>query len=77
MNWKGSGRKRSWPNFKVLYRNSPGRTEKNTKTLNQDIRSPGRDLKPGPLEYEAGPRTRRPVSDELQRTHITIPNSYV
>jgi hypothetical protein len=29
MNWKGSGRKRSWPNFKVLSRNSPGGIEEN------------------------------------------------
>jgi hypothetical protein len=28
-NWKGFGRKRSWPNFKVLSRHSPGGTEKN------------------------------------------------
>jgi hypothetical protein len=27
MNWKGFGRKRSWPNFKVLPWHSPGRTE--------------------------------------------------
>jgi hypothetical protein len=27
MNWKGCGRKRSWPNFKVLSRHLSGRTE--------------------------------------------------
>jgi hypothetical protein len=31
-NWKGFGRKRSWPNFKALYRNSLGVTEKNHET---------------------------------------------
>jgi hypothetical protein len=29
MNWKRFGRKRSWPHFKVLFRNSRGGTEKN------------------------------------------------
>jgi hypothetical protein len=33
MNWKGLGKKRSWPIFNVLYRNLPGGTEKTTKTL--------------------------------------------
>jgi hypothetical protein len=27
MNWKGFGRKQPWPNFKVIYRHSSGRTE--------------------------------------------------
>jgi hypothetical protein len=36
MNWKGFGRKLSWPNFKVLFRHSPGGTEKITKSLNED-----------------------------------------
>jgi hypothetical protein len=29
MNWKGFGRKRPWPNSKVLSRHSPGGTEYN------------------------------------------------
>jgi hypothetical protein len=29
MNWKEFGRKRSWPNLKVLSRHSPGKTEVN------------------------------------------------
>jgi hypothetical protein len=44
MNWKGSGRKRSRHNFKVLSKHSPGVTEENHENLNQDSRSPGRDL---------------------------------
>jgi hypothetical protein len=28
-NWKGFGRKRSWPTYKVPYRHSPGGTEEN------------------------------------------------
>jgi hypothetical protein len=42
MNWKGFGRTQSWPNFKVLFRHSPGGTEENhEKTVNQDSPSPG------------------------------------
>jgi hypothetical protein len=29
MNWKGFGRKQSWPNFKALSWHSPGGTKKN------------------------------------------------
>jgi hypothetical protein len=54
MNWKGFGRKRSWPNFKELSRNSPGRTEESHINSSQDSQSPGRDLNPGRPEYEAG-----------------------
>jgi hypothetical protein len=50
MNWKGFGKKRSSPNFKVLFRHSPGVTEGNLETLNHDIRSQGRDMKPEPPE---------------------------
>jgi hypothetical protein len=53
VNWKGCGRKRSWPNFKILSRHSPGRTEENHKTIRIAGRW-GRDLKPEPAEYEAG-----------------------
>jgi hypothetical protein len=60
MNWKGFGRKLLWPDFKVLSQHSRGGTEENHKTRSQYRRSPGRDLKPGPLEYEAGMSTTRP-----------------
>jgi hypothetical protein len=50
MTWKGLRRKRSWPSYKILSRNWPGGTEEN---LNQDSRSPGRDLNLGPPEYES------------------------
>jgi hypothetical protein len=36
MNWKGFGRKWSWPNFKVLSWFSRGETEKNHKKVSQD-----------------------------------------
>jgi hypothetical protein len=52
INWKGFGRMRSWPNFKVLSRHSPGGLWKSTKNLSQDRRSPGRDLNSGTPEYE-------------------------
>jgi hypothetical protein len=55
MNWKGFGRKRSWTNFKVLSRHSTGGTvENHKKTLFKIAGRRGRDLNPGPLDYEAG-----------------------
>jgi hypothetical protein len=39
MTWKRFGRKRSWPNFKILSRNSPGGTAEN--------RPPGLIIEPG------------------------------
>jgi hypothetical protein len=72
INWKGCGRKRSWPNSKALSRNLPGGTEENHEKISQDIRSPGSDLNPGPPEYEAGVLTTRPrrsVSTVSNNTH--------
>jgi hypothetical protein len=45
INWEGFGRRRSWPNLKVLSLHSPGGTEANYEN-SQDGRSPGRDLNP-------------------------------
>jgi hypothetical protein len=53
MNWKGSGRKRSWTFFGAIPAFS-GETEENHENLSHNSRSPGRDLNPGPPEYEAG-----------------------
>jgi hypothetical protein len=48
----------------IILRYYPGigleELRKTTKNLNQDSRFPGRDLKPGPTEYEAGVLTTRP-----------------
>jgi hypothetical protein len=60
MNFKGFEMKRSWLNFKMLSWNSPGGTEENNKTLNQDRRTPGRDFKQGTPEYEKSVLTIRP-----------------
>jgi hypothetical protein len=60
VNWNGCGRKLSWPNFKVLSRSLPGRTEKNRENFSQDSRSSGRDFNLGHPEYEAGALTTRP-----------------
>jgi hypothetical protein len=46
-NWKGFGRKRSWPNFKVLSRQSPGGNEENHENLNQDSRPLGPRIETG------------------------------
>jgi hypothetical protein len=43
--------------------------EKITKNLSQDSRSPSRDLKPGPPEYEAGALTTQP--------RRSVPSTYV
>jgi hypothetical protein len=59
MKWKRFGRKRSCSYFNVLSGiRLEGRT-KIMKNLSQDSRSPGRDLKPGSPEYEAGVLTTR------------------
>jgi hypothetical protein len=60
MNWKGCGKKRSWPNLRLYPRICLEGLRKTTKNLSQDSRYPGRDLKPGPPEYEAGALTTRP-----------------
>jgi hypothetical protein len=44
---KGYGRKRSWPNFKVLSRHSPRGTKENHEKFNQDSRSPEPRIEPG------------------------------
>jgi hypothetical protein len=69
MNWKGCGRKRSWPNLRYYSGICQERLRKTTKNLSQDSRSLGRDLNPGRPEYEAGvltTRSRRPVTAGLQ-----------
>jgi hypothetical protein len=53
--WK----KRSWPNFKVLSRHLSGGTEESHE-MPQSSRSQGRNLNPGPPEYESGVLTTRP-----------------
>jgi hypothetical protein len=67
MNWKGYGRKLSWPDFKVLYRDILMKT---TKNLRQNSRSPGRELNSGPLEYEAGVLTT--LSREVRCVHVRV-----
>jgi hypothetical protein len=62
MNWKGCGRKRSWPNLRYYPGICLEGLTKTTKNLSQHSRSPGRDLNPGPPEYEAGVLTTRTLS---------------
>jgi hypothetical protein len=56
--WKGCGRKRSWPNLKYYLGIGLEGLRKTTKNLSQHSRSPGRDLNPGPPEYEGVLSTR-------------------
>jgi hypothetical protein len=51
--------------FSALSQYSKGGTEKNTKNLSQDCRSPGRDLNKGPPEFEARMLTSRPQRSAL------------
>jgi hypothetical protein len=60
MNWKGYGRKRSWPDWRYYPGICLERLRKTTKNLSQDIPSMGRDLNAGPPEYEVGVLTNRP-----------------
>jgi hypothetical protein len=61
-NWKESWRKRPWPNLRYCPGICLQGLRKTTRNLNQDSRSPQRDLNPGPLEYEAGVLISRPRS---------------
>jgi hypothetical protein len=70
IHWKRFGRKRSWANFKVLPRHSPGGTEENHENLSRDSRSPGRHLNPGPHEYEAGNHTITTFVSVLKRMDL-------
>jgi hypothetical protein len=51
VNWKRCGSQRSWPDFKVLSRHSPGRTKENHEELRTAGRR-GRDLNPEHPVYE-------------------------
>jgi hypothetical protein len=60
MNLKGFGRKPSWPNLRYYPGIRVVRLRKTTKPMSQGSRSPGRDLNPGPPEYEAVVLTTKP-----------------
>jgi hypothetical protein len=51
-NWRGFCRKRLWPNYNIVSRNSLG-LRKSMKTLNQDSRSPGPRFEPGILRIRS------------------------
>jgi hypothetical protein len=60
MSWKVCERNRSRPNLRNYTDICLEVLRKTTKDFCQDIRSPGRDLNPGPPEYEAGMLTTWP-----------------
>jgi hypothetical protein len=53
MNWKGCGRKRSWPNLRYYLGICLG-LRKTTKNLSQNSQALGKDFNSGSSEYEAG-----------------------
>jgi hypothetical protein len=69
MGWKWFGSKKLQPNFKGLPWNLPGGTKENHENLSQDSQSLGRDLNPGPPEYEADVLTDWPqtFSNNIER----------
>jgi hypothetical protein len=52
--WKGCGRKRSWPNLRYYPGICPEGLRKRMKNLSHYSRSAGRDLNMVRTEYEAG-----------------------
>jgi hypothetical protein len=50
MNWKGFGRKQTWPNGRYCLEG----LRKIMKNLSQDSQSPHQDLNLGPPKYKAG-----------------------
>jgi hypothetical protein len=61
MNGKGFGRKRSWPNSKVLSWHYPAGTDEIHEEMSVRIAGRrGRDLNLGTPEYKAGVLTTRP-----------------
>jgi hypothetical protein len=56
MSWEGCGKKRSWPILTYYPEICQEGLWKIAKDLSRDNQSPGRDLNPVPLKYEAGPR---------------------
>jgi hypothetical protein len=60
MNWKGYGKKQSWPNLGYYPGICLEGLRKTTKSFSENSRFPGRDLNAGPSVYEAGVLTTRP-----------------
>jgi hypothetical protein len=54
MNWKGYGRKWSWPNLKYYAGTCLEGLKKTTKTLTQDEQSVGKDLNLEPSYMKQG-----------------------
>jgi hypothetical protein len=54
MNWKGCGRRQSWPNLRYYPGSCLEGLRKTAKTLSQNSWSPGPDLNQKLSKYEAG-----------------------
>jgi hypothetical protein len=59
VNWKGCGRKHSWPNLRYYPKICQEGLRENMKNFSQDSQCPGQDLNPVSPKYEAGVLTTR------------------
>jgi hypothetical protein len=75
MDLNGFRRKRSRPNFKYYPGIRLGGLRKTAKPLSHDNRSPGRDLNPGPSEYEVTVLITRPLRS-VTTARERMPRSY-
>jgi hypothetical protein len=60
VNWKGCGRKRSWPKLRYYPGICLEGPRKTTKNINQNSRSPGWNLNSEPPEHDVRALTTRP-----------------
>jgi hypothetical protein len=66
MNWTGRGRKESWPNARYYLYIFLEELRKTTKNFSQDSQSLGKDMNPGPLEYEIRVITTQPLHSVIR-----------
>jgi hypothetical protein len=76
MNWKGCGRKRSWPSLNYYLGIRLERPRKTTKAHSQNSRSSDRNLNPGLTDYEARVLTTRPQRSIPHLSNIAKKHCY-
>jgi hypothetical protein len=71
MNWKGCGRKPSWPNLTYYSRPCLEGLRKSTKNFRQDRRCPDQHLNPGHSEYEGGNHSTMTCDERMDESRFT------